>query len=321
MATLKDIAQQAGVSITTVSRVLNKDTTMAVTGETRRAIFEAAFELGYIPPRQRLVQTDSKVLRIGVADAHIIIRGYQNINLATLQYLYSLLDLPNRVEFIQLSVNSAVEVDGIIAFGDFSPEETQTLREISPRIVFVCSSSEDFLYDRVRLDIDFAMRRALEYLKEKTSGAPVAYIGGEYTENNQTIGRRRREKIVSIMTEMGLYKPELVLLGELSKEGGSSMANALFEKQMPKSLIIGSDIVALGVLDILKERQISIGKKLNVVVYRDIDTVVLPKGKYATIRMYPDLVWQKAIQMIMEQFDGRTQAIHTVVPTRFLFPK
>lgn len=99
------------------------------------------------------------------------------------------------------------------------------------------------------------------------------------------------------------------------------MANALFEKQMPKSLIIGSDIVALGVLDILKERQISIGKKLNVVVYRDIDTVVLPKGKYATIRMYPDLVWQKAIQMIMEQFDGRTQAIHTVVPTRFLFPK
>ena len=47
MATIKDIAEMAGVSIATVSRVLNYDPTLSVTDETRRKIFEAAEALSY----------------------------------------------------------------------------------------------------------------------------------------------------------------------------------------------------------------------------------------------------------------------------------
>lgn len=47
MATLKDIANKAGVSTSTVSRVLNYDTTLSVGEETKRKIFEVAEELEY----------------------------------------------------------------------------------------------------------------------------------------------------------------------------------------------------------------------------------------------------------------------------------
>src|SRR3954462_8566690 len=47
MATIKDIAQIAGVSIATVSRVLNYDTTLSVSDETKKRIFEVAEELSY----------------------------------------------------------------------------------------------------------------------------------------------------------------------------------------------------------------------------------------------------------------------------------
>ena len=47
MATLKDIASLANVSIATVSRVLNQDPTLAVTEQTRHRILTAADELGY----------------------------------------------------------------------------------------------------------------------------------------------------------------------------------------------------------------------------------------------------------------------------------
>ena len=47
MATIKDIAQLAGVSATTVSRVLNYDESFSVTEETRRRILEAAVTLDY----------------------------------------------------------------------------------------------------------------------------------------------------------------------------------------------------------------------------------------------------------------------------------
>lgn len=47
MATIKDIAEKAGVSIATVSRVLNYDQTLSVTDETRKRIFEIAESLSY----------------------------------------------------------------------------------------------------------------------------------------------------------------------------------------------------------------------------------------------------------------------------------
>ena len=47
MATIKDIANMVGVSIATVSRVLNYDASLSVSDETKKRIFEAAEELDY----------------------------------------------------------------------------------------------------------------------------------------------------------------------------------------------------------------------------------------------------------------------------------
>ena len=47
MATMKDIAERAGVSTATVSRVLNHDETLSVGKETKDRIFAAAKELNY----------------------------------------------------------------------------------------------------------------------------------------------------------------------------------------------------------------------------------------------------------------------------------
>ena len=47
MSTIKDIAELAGVSVATVSRVLNYDDTLTVQEETRKKVFEAAEQLEY----------------------------------------------------------------------------------------------------------------------------------------------------------------------------------------------------------------------------------------------------------------------------------
>ena len=53
MATIKDIAKGAGVSIATVSRVLNLDETLNVSEETRKKVMEIAEELNYVPVKER----------------------------------------------------------------------------------------------------------------------------------------------------------------------------------------------------------------------------------------------------------------------------
>ena len=59
MATITDIAREAGVSITTVSRVLNYDTTLSATEETKRRVFEAAEKLNYTKYKEKVQRTKS----------------------------------------------------------------------------------------------------------------------------------------------------------------------------------------------------------------------------------------------------------------------
>ena len=53
MATLKDIAAATGISVSTISRVLNQDESISVTSQTQQKILEAAQALGYVPVRSR----------------------------------------------------------------------------------------------------------------------------------------------------------------------------------------------------------------------------------------------------------------------------
>ena len=53
MATMKDIAERAGVSTATVSRVLNHDETLSVGKETKDRIFAAAKELNYTKTKKK----------------------------------------------------------------------------------------------------------------------------------------------------------------------------------------------------------------------------------------------------------------------------
>lgn len=47
MSTIRDVARRAGVSIATVSRILNNDEYFGVTAETKRRVLEAVKELNY----------------------------------------------------------------------------------------------------------------------------------------------------------------------------------------------------------------------------------------------------------------------------------
>ena len=52
MATIRDVAKKANVSVATVSRVLNNDTTLSTSLETKQKIFAAAKELNYVKKKR-----------------------------------------------------------------------------------------------------------------------------------------------------------------------------------------------------------------------------------------------------------------------------
>ena len=61
MATIKDIAEMAGVSITTVSRILNNDSSLSTTMETKQKVIDAA-KLNY----KKVGRSTKATFRLGI---------------------------------------------------------------------------------------------------------------------------------------------------------------------------------------------------------------------------------------------------------------
>ncbi len=317
MATLKDVSRRAGVSVTTASRVLNRDATMSVSEKTSRAIFEAAIELNYLSPRMRHVAKD-QTLRIGVVDWHVVLKGHPNIRLSSLQYLAEVMALSQPLEFVQLRRGVPDSVDGIIAFGDYERDDFDFMLTMTRRIVLVKTNRADFLFDQVEIEHEIGIQQALSYLAKKANGS-VALISGVYHGDGYSIGTRRTETVQALMRDMDIYHPKHVWISKYSRKAGEQMAYALLaQDEQPQGLFITSDVVASGVLATYAKKAPASLADLHIVVYRDLDTVQLPQVPVSFILMYTDLVWQKAIQMLTEQINGRVESVKTIIPARFV---
>ena len=126
MATIKEIAEIAGVSVTTVSRVLNFDDTLNVQDETKRRVFEAADRLEYqIKDKKR----KKRKLKLGLLctyspEEELEDTYYLSIRIAVEKKL-------DKEGFKKVTITSedAVEdvakLDGIICIGTFSKSNSR----------------------------------------------------------------------------------------------------------------------------------------------------------------------------------------------------
>ena len=206
MATIKDIAALAGVSSTTVSRVLSQDDTMVVSPEVRTKILAIARELDYVPPRKRHALA-SKKMTIGIADWQIVRKDRPNVRISSLNQIASSISSNVGIEFVRMHKDIQSKYDGIIAFGVFSEEEMEQLKEQSDAVVFINSNEIDYRYDSIVMDFDRGMRDAVDYLINRRQYRTVGYIGGVYEEGNVRIGYRRIQGLKEIFRNYGcLFK-------------------------------------------------------------------------------------------------------------------
>lgn len=317
MATIKEIAEKAKVSMATVSRVLNLDDTMAVSPETRRLIMEIALQMGYVPPKQRKANA-RKIITIGVADWKIIQEGWSNFRLSSLGYLAKTISQELEVNFVRLSSDHLDKVDGIIAFGAFSLEEIDLLHRLSYHIVFINSDKEGYQHDQIIIDFNLGMQQMVEFLVKEKHHQKIGYIGGLYESSNIRIGYHRLEALIYYLKEYESYYPELIWTGDLSYSSGYNLLKQALESEcLPDALLLGNDAIAEGALAAIEEAGLSIPEDISVIIYNDIETLKPKYPDYTSIKMYPDFVWQTAIELLIERIlNRRTQTMKIIIPTR-----
>ncbi|MBE5980174.1 MAG: LacI family DNA-binding transcriptional regulator [Paenibacillaceae bacterium] len=317
MATIKEISKLAGVSAAAVSRVLNQDDTIAVSPEVKKRIFKIAHELKYVPPRMRHAQKKKEIV-IGVADWHIIRTDRTNIRLSSLDLIVKSMSGKQEVKFCRLDKNQPGQYDGIMAFGVFSQEEMEFLRMQSYNIVFINSDPKNYEYDSIVMDFTKGICEMLNYLMVRKKYRSVGFIGGLYEEGQVKIGYRRLEGIRNSFMESGYYAEENFYIGDISRESGYELAKkAILSGHLPEAVLLGSEEVAEGALEAFQDAGLRVPKDIAVVIYKDIETIESKWPTYTKVRMFPDIVWQTAIKLLLEQItEGRKDNMTIYLPTK-----
>ena len=273
MATIKDIAQAAGISTGAVSRILNNDPTLSVSAETKKRVFDIAQELNYQKSRNR----DKSLFKMGILQWFSAEQEMQDS--------YYLLVRQGIEDFCQkhsigivrafqsdiASINTLQEVDGLICIGKFANEEIHKFIGICNNIVFLDMLVQDYKITTLTMDFKSAVYDALDYLTE-LGHQKIAYLGGnEYVGNQELFIDERKQAFVTYMRNRGLDSTS-IYEGAFSTTSGYQLTQELLEnEELPTAIFAASDAIAFGAMRAIQEKGLSIPDDISIIGFNDTE--------------------------------------------------
>lgn len=311
MATLKDIADKAGVSQALVSRVLNYDRSLSVSEETRRTILKCAEELNY----------KKKSLKFGVKSyeslSFAIVTTFQKSTELDDPYFMSIrLGAEKQCNDFSIKNTSIFNIkdfdpsqhpkfDGIIAINRYSKSDIEKLEKLSDNIVFVDFPVAPKKYDTVLADFELATKDIIEYYL----GLGVKEIGfiGAYDSvpsSQESLIEFRNDSFKRIMKELNIYNDHFVRMGDFSVESGEEMMDSvLSQDKYPKAFFIVSDTMAIGAYRACKKHNLVVGKDVYIVGFDDIPTARYVSPELSSVKIPTKLMGRQAVKMLIDRID------------------
>ena len=250
MATLKDIAQAAGISTGAVSRILNNDPTLSVSPETKRKVFEIAQELNYKKAKIR----NKSLFKMGIlqwfsAEQEMQDSYYLLVRQGIEDFCQKhSIGIVRAFQSDEASIKTLQGVDGLICIGKFSHEEVLKFMELCPNIVFLDMPVLDYNITTLTMDFKSAVYDALDYLVN-LGHTQIAYLGGkEYVGYQELFIEERKQAFVNYMNNHGLDASYIYEDAFSTASGYQMMQHILESKHFPTAIFAASDAIAFGAM-------------------------------------------------------------------------
>lgn len=279
--TLKNIAQKSGVSITTVSRILNgRESGVPIREETRQRVISTAAELGYRPNllARGLRGSNSSLLGVIMRDItdpfHIqILRGIDSATSARDYRLFlGHVDYKPDVAVAYGSMFEQSHADGIIVIGDMEGDEAalDILTHRHRYVVGVTDRTSRRRYPGVHADSVYGTRLALDHLWELGHRNIVCVSD---PRNND--GQMRTEIYEHYMHEHGVMtKSRVYFIPQdpiASYQIGEEIFAGLGASDRPTAIFAASDTFAIYLMQAAYQAGISVPDQISIVGYDNID--------------------------------------------------
>ena len=261
--TLQDVARQAGVAVSTVSRALSNPD--RVSRQTRERVQEVAKRLGYTAGRAPVRDSLLALMVSGIANPYnaALIRGVESQARAagTSLIVGDIADGPE-VELAHIQRLSDRGVDGIILASSLLPEVE--LRSAGARTEVVLFNREVTGFPSVLTDSRDGSRQIIEHLAA-LGHRSIAYLSGPpalWTDNERWTGLSENAARLDVdIVRLGPFMPTVDQGTAAADVGLGSGATAL---------VAFNDLLAIGTLQRLRRRSVDVPGAISVVGHDDI---------------------------------------------------
>lgn len=295
----------AGVSIGTVSKALSGKG--AVRYETRQRILEAAHNLGYQSNQIAASLLAGKTNTVGVITSDNFGRLTVPVLLAAINSLaereIALLLCDGRGDPIreQFFVDSLLRrrADGILVTGRGMHPRNPLREDLSIPVVYALGWSLDPRDVSVVPDDADGARMAAKHLLS-TGRERLAFISGPLVDS-----KIRLQGTIDVLTERGLRLVHEPLFGEWSEQWGRQALKHLLGSGSPfDAIVCGSDQVARGVLEALREAGIRVPEDVGVIGFDNWDVMVqASRPRLSTVDLSLSEVGRTAAQALVEAIE------------------
>jgi len=288
-ASIKDVAREAGVSIATVSRVLNDID--VVNEDTKKKVKDAIKKLSYRPNIVARSLKTQKSSTIGIIIPDIsnqfypeIVRGCEDVaNIYNYNIMLCNADLDVDKEMESLRILKEKMIDGVIYMSNSIENNVISLiKELEMPIVLVETTDTEGIFPSVTIDNVMAAADAVKYLINK-GNKKIAYVGTTIDKINALTKRYIGYK--KGLEESGIdLVEELTYFGGVKARDGYRGINTILDKVNEiDGVFCASDEIAMGVINALRDRGIKVPEDIDVMGFDDIYSASVFYPKLTTI--------------------------------------
>lgn len=326
--TSHDVAREAGVSQSTVSRVLRN--TGRVSAQTRDRVLAAATRLGYVPSEvgRSLVTRSTRTIAIVITDFESVLYPYliAPLHSEAWAHNYRIVLLTEEVEPLNRGGDSvAGDPDGEVALNPLLDRllngstdgvvlTTSRLDGTIPRVlarralpfVFLTRFVEGTAADRAVVDNSLGASLATS----EALRLGHVHFGGIFGPPDTSTGRDRERGTRAALSAAGLDLPDRVTrYGPFTYETGyQGMIDLMAQPQPPTVVICANDTIAIGAYNATRTLGLSVPEDVSLVGFDDLPIAGWEVFGLTTVHQPMEEMARTAIRLLIERIEGRVSS-------------
>ncbi len=314
--TIKDVAEETGLSIAAVSYVLNDKE--GVRPETREMVLDAVQRLGYVPNYTARGLASHRSRLIGICSPQTEPGSKLMFDNPFYSKLFSSIEYECRIEgyhvivsgtdadesFLKLAQQRSL--DGMIIVGSYSKEFYSDLKKANMPVVLIDTYQNPERFHEVKIDDRRGGYLATKYLIDR-GHKDIAFISGALRE--QGVTQLRFDGYRLALQESGIaYRKELVVPGVVSFQSGVECAGKVLEQASGiTAMFCTADIIAMGAMKKVLSMGLNVPQDISIMGFDNLNISEYTSPSITTVGQDIELKGKLAVEIILDEIENRIQ--------------